>query len=149
MDEIEALFSKQKEISSEFAKEMAQLLYTKTRMTPELAASVNLKLARTVFSKWSIEILTVLYSVRAASYGDLKRNLKGVSSRVLSEKLKRLEAAKLVRRAVVDGRPPRTTYSLTEAGITVSRLGEPVFLYLGYKEGLYSAPEAAAPRNRW
>jgi DNA-binding HxlR family transcriptional regulator len=149
VDEIEALFHKQKETSTEFAREMALLLYARTRMSPQIAAKVNLKLAKTVFSKWSIEILTILYSVRSASYGDLKRALRGVSSRVLSEKLKRLEQGGLVRREIVEGRPPRTTYSLTEDGITVAKLGEPVFLFLGYKEGLYASPDVVAPSNKW
>lgn len=148
MDEIEALFWKQKEVSTEFAREMSKLLYSKSRMPPHAAAKVNLKLAKTIFSKWSIEILTILYSVRAASYGDLKRALRGVSSRVLSDKLRRLETAGLVHRAIVEGRPPRTTYSLTEDGITVAKLGEPVFLFLGYKEGLYASPDAALPSGR-
>ena len=148
-DEIEMLILKQERMSTEFAKEMARVLYKKSRITPETAAKVNLKLAKTVFSKWSIEILTILYSVRSASYGDLKRGLKGVSSRVLSEKLKKLEVGGLITRAIIEGRPPRTTYTLTDDGITVAKLGEPVFLFLGYKEGLYSSPEASVPRNRW
>ncbi|HEV2225422.1 MAG TPA: winged helix-turn-helix transcriptional regulator [Nitrososphaerales archaeon] len=149
MDEIENLILRQELTSTEFSREMARLLYSKSRITPELAARVNLKLAKTVFSKWSIEILTILYSVRSASYGDLRRGLKGVSSRVLSEKLKRLEMGGLLRRAIVEGRPPRTTYSLTDDGITVAKLGEPVFLFLGFKEGLYSSPEAPVPRRKW
>ncbi len=149
MDEIKALFQKQKETSTDFAREMAQLLYVRSRMSPQVAAKVNLKLAKTVFSKWSIEILTILYSVRSSSYGDLKRALRGVSSRVLSEKLKKLEQGGLVRRAIVEGRPPRTTYSLTEDGITVAKLGEPVFLFLGYKEGLYASPDIVAPSTKW
>ena len=147
MDEIDALFLKHKENSTEFAREMARLLYAHSRVSPELAAKVNLKLAKTVFSKWSIEIMTILYSVRVSSYGDLRRALRGVSSRVLSEKLKRLEQGGLVRREILDGRPPRTNYSLTDDGITVAKLGEPVFLFLGYKEGLYGLPETAAPKR--
>lgn len=141
MDEIDALFSKQRENSTEFAREMVRLLYARSRMTPRVAAQVNLKLAKTVFSKWSIEIMTILYSVRSASYGDLKRALRGITSKVLSEKLKKLELGGLVRRAIVEGRPPRTVYSLTDDGITVAKLGEPVFLFLGYKEGLYASPD--------
>ncbi|HEV2138113.1 MAG TPA: helix-turn-helix domain-containing protein [Nitrososphaerales archaeon] len=147
MDEIEALFSKQRQSSAEFAREMARLLYRKSRVSPEATAKVNLKLAKTVFSKWSIEILTILYSARMVSYGDLKRGLRGITSRVLSDKLKKLEIGGLVRREIVDGRPPRTSYSLTEDGITVAKLGEPVFLFLGYKEGLYESPAAVFENN--
>jgi DNA-binding HxlR family transcriptional regulator len=146
LDEIESLFSAQTDRSTEFAREMVKLLYKKSRVTPQTTAQVNLKLAKMVFSKWSIEILTVLYSVRSASYGDLRRALRGITSRVLSDKLKKLEAGGLVTRAIVDARPPRTVYSLTEDGITVAKLGEPVFLFLGYKEGLYKSPEVIIER---
>ena len=141
MDEIDALFLKQKDVSTEFVKEVGKLLYARSRINPRVTAEVNLKLAKTIFSKWSIEILTVLYSVKSASYGDLKRSLRGITSRVLSEKLKRLEQGGLVSRTVVAERPPRTSYALTEEGVTVAKLGEPVFLYLAYKEGLYAAPK--------
>lgn len=140
MDEINALFSKQRDQSADFSREMARLLYTKYRVSPKVAAKVNLKLAKTVFGKWSIEILTILYSMKAASYGDLRRALGGITSAVLSAKLKKLEDGGLVKRTVVDGRPPRTAYALTEDGMTVAKLGEPVFLFLGYKDGLYGAP---------
>jgi DNA-binding HxlR family transcriptional regulator len=149
IDEIEALILKQELTSTEFANEMSRLIYSKSRITPETVARVNLKLAKTVFSKWSIEILTILYSVRSASYSELRRRLRGVSSRVLSEKLKKLETGGLIRRAVVDGRPPGTTYSLTDDGITVAKLGEPVFLFLGYREGLYSSPSDGSSLSKW
>ena len=148
MDEIDALISKQKEVSTDFARDMAKLLYKKSRVSPQTAARVNLKLAKTVFSKWAIEIMTVLYSVRSSSYGDLKRGLRGITSRVLSEKLKKLEQGGLVHREIVEGRPPRTVYSLTEDGITVAKLGEPVFLFLGYKEGLYEAPGTVLEKQK-
>ncbi len=147
MDEIDALFSKQTLASTEFAREMARLLYKKSKISPQTAAQFNLKLAKAVFSKWSIEILTILYSVRSASYGDMKRGLRGITSRVLSEKLKKLELGGLVRREIVEGRPPRTLYSLTADGVTVAKLGEPVFLFLGYKEGLYESPKVVIEKT--
>ena len=139
MNEIDTLFQRQEEASTEFTKEMMRLISISSGITPQAAAKVNLRLAKTVFSKWSIEILTVLYGSRFASYGELKKALHGVSSRVLSEKLKRLEQGGLVSRSVVDSRPPRTQYSLTDDGVMVAKLGEPVFLFLGYKEGLYES----------
>jgi hypothetical protein len=88
VDEVDALFSKHRENSTEFSREMVRMLNAKFHANPQVAAQVNLELAKTVFSKWSIEILTLLYSARSASYGDLKRELQGITSKVLSEKLK-------------------------------------------------------------
>lgn len=49
-------------------------------------------------------------------FGDLKRTLDGVSPKVLSRTLKRLETHDLVTRAVFAEVPPRVEYSLTERG---------------------------------
>ena len=149
MDEIDRHFQKYKDEAAEFSKKLSQMLRAKSRVSPTTAAQVNLTLAKTVFSKWSIEILTILYSVKSSSYSDLKNELRGITSRVLSEKLKKLEQGGLLSRTVLPGRPPRTTYSLTEKGLTVAKLGEPVFLYMAYKEGLYNEPKVAAEKSHW
>jgi DNA-binding HxlR family transcriptional regulator len=148
VDEVDALFSKHRESSTEFSREMVRMLNAKFHANPQVAAQVNLELAKTVFSKWSIEILTMLYSARSASYGELKRELQGITSKVLSEKLKKLESGGLARREIVAGKPPRIVYSLTQDGITVAKLGEPVFLFLGYKEGLYAPHKVVLEKAR-
>jgi DNA-binding HxlR family transcriptional regulator len=147
LDEIEETFRKFKDDSTRFSKEASNLLYARARATREAAANVNLVLARTIFSKWSIEILTVLYAMRAAGYGDVKRRLQPISSRILSQKLKKLEAAGLIQRSVIDARPPKVIYALTEKGLIVAKLGEPVFLYIGYIEGMYLPPKVAVEKN--
>jgi len=101
------------------------------------AAELNLMLVRTIFSKWSIEILTVLYTLKPMGFEGLRRSLKGISSRVLSKKLKMLEDRGLIEREVLNTRPPKVRYALTEKGLTISTLGEPVILYLRFKEGLF------------
>jgi DNA-binding HxlR family transcriptional regulator len=97
---------------------------------PAESARVNLEIARTVFSKWSLETMVVLYAEREIGFADLRRRLEGVSARVLSQRLKALEQLGFVERRVVGTRPPRVRYVLTQKGHTVSRLGEPLFLYL-------------------
>lgn len=97
---------------------------------------LNLQIARTVFSKWSVEIASLLYTEKRMGFQDLKNALGRISARVLSTKLKRLEKLGLVRREVLDTRPPRTSYSLTEKGLTASKLGEPMYLFLRYAEDL-------------
>ena len=63
-------------------------------------------------------------------FEDLRRRLGVISPRVLSQKLKAMESGRLVRRTLIDSRPPGVRYSLTEKGVTVARLGTPVFLFL-------------------
>src|SRR2546430_1470712 len=53
-----------------------------------------------------------------------------------SKTLSRLKELGLVPREVLDTNPPRVQYSFTEKGLRVAKLGEPVFLYLRFAEGL-------------
>ncbi|HEV2165733.1 MAG TPA: helix-turn-helix domain-containing protein [Thermoplasmata archaeon] len=93
-------------------------------------AEANLEVAREFFSKWSMEVLVSLYSLHAAGFEELRRHLRGVTPRVLSGKLKALEARHLIVRRVLNDHPPRVQYRLAPDGLTLVRLGEPAFLYL-------------------
>jgi DNA-binding HxlR family transcriptional regulator len=103
-------------------------------------AQVNLEIARTVFSKWTLDTMVVLYTQRSAGFSELRRLLPGISSRVLSHRLKALESLGFVGRTVLESRPPRVAYVLTHEGHTVSRLGEPVFLYVRTRRA-YGLPQ--------
>ena len=92
--------------------------------------ALNVEIARTVFGKWSLDILALLYVRQTAGFQELRKALGPISSRVLSSKLTRMQENGLVRRDVRPTRPPRVAYSLTDRGLTVAKLGEPVFLYL-------------------
>ena len=93
-------------------------------------AESNLETAKTIFGKWCIEIFVILYNLGPVGFEDLRRRLGVISPRVLSQKLKTMESGRLVRRTLIDSRPPGVRYSLTEKGVTVARLGTPVFLFL-------------------
>jgi DNA-binding HxlR family transcriptional regulator len=98
--------------------------------------AMNVEIARTVFGKWSLDILTLLYMRQGAGFQEIRRALGRISSRVLSSKLTRMQETGLIRREVQPSRPPRVTYSLTDRGLTVAKLGEPVFLYLRLSTGV-------------
>jgi DNA-binding HxlR family transcriptional regulator len=122
---------------SRFSREITERSGTAaTATTTEDHTRLNLTVARTVFSKWSIEILAVLYTRRGARFQEIKKALGPISSRVLSLKLSRLERLGLVRRSVIASRPPGVEYALTEKGLRVSKLGEPVVLFLRLTQGL-------------
>lgn len=93
-------------------------------------ADENLRIAKTVFGKWSLEILVLLYTMKELGFEKVRKSLGGISPRVLSEKLKQLEGEGLMKRDVISVSPPRVSYTLTEKGLIVARLGEPVFLFL-------------------
>jgi len=100
----------------------------------------NLQIIETVFAKWSLEILVITYMNESIGFQELKESVGSISSRVLSVRLRQMEALGLIRRDIVDGRPPRTRYSLTPDGLTVAQLGEPVFLFLRMRRGAPKSP---------
>ena len=106
--------------------------------------TTNVEIARTVFGKWSLDILTLLYMRQSAGFQEIRRGLGRISSRVLSSKLTRMQEAGLIRRDVKPTRPPRVAYSLTDHGQTVAKLGEPVFLYLRLS-GAFSVQAEPSP----
>jgi DNA-binding HxlR family transcriptional regulator len=44
----------------------------------------------------------------------------------------------LIRREVISQRPPAVRYSMTDDGLIVAKLGEPVFLFFGIVKGMYN-----------
>ena len=94
----------------------------------------NLHVMKKVFGKWSMEIILSTYSLESVGFGDLRRLLNGISSRVLSKKLKELEELGFLQREVIESRPPRVRYTLSQKGELLAKLGEPVILYLRNSE---------------
>ena len=60
----------------------------------------------------------VIWYLKAAPrrFSELKGDIKGVSAKVLSTRLKELEEAGVVSREVMDTSPPTVEYALTELG---------------------------------
>jgi DNA-binding HxlR family transcriptional regulator len=95
----------------------------------------NLDMMKKVFGKWSIEIILLIYSLKAVGFGDLRRLLDGISPRVLSKKLKDLEELGFIERKVIESRPPKVRYTLSQKGELLAKIGEPVILYLRNSRG--------------
>ena len=85
---------------------------------------------RTVFGKWSLEIIAILVARRRVRFEELHRALRGISSRVLSQKLSGMQNAGFIKRTIVEGRPPGVLYELSERGFALVSLGRPVVLFL-------------------
>jgi DNA-binding HxlR family transcriptional regulator len=65
--------------------------------------------------RWSGAILHVLLD-GPLHFSEVKQLVPEISDRLLSERLKELEAEGIVERRVIDGAPVRVEYSLTEKG---------------------------------
>ena len=57
----------------------------------------------------------------AARFNEFRQSLPGVSPTTLSERLEQLEAAGIVERHLIPGRPPHTEYTLTPRGERVAQ----------------------------
>lgn len=77
--------------------------------------------------RWNLEILFLLYMQESLRFAALKRGLGGVSSRVLTDKLRHLADAGLVLRQDADG---VVVYTLTPRGLVVARHLHPIVFYL-------------------
>jgi DNA-binding HxlR family transcriptional regulator len=83
--------------------------------------AVNAILSR-IGDKWSVLIVMELAS-RARRFNELKRDIAGISQRMLTLTLRGLERDGLVSRTVFDTVPPKVEYALTDLGHS---LQEPV-----------------------
>ena len=129
------------EAASAFVREISMAGALAYRGEPN-AVEANLNIAKKIFSKWSVEIIMSTYSMRSVGFGDLKRLLNGISSRVLSKKLKDLEELGFLEREVIESRPPKVRYTLSRRGEILARLGEPVILYLRQSMGRVPSSKA-------
>lgn len=97
-----------------------------------------------VANKWAALAVGALAD-GAVRFGDLQRRLDGVSAKVLTATLRRLEAFGLIDRTVVPAVPLHVEYSLTDLGH--SALG-PVFALREWADSHYvDARDIAATRT--
>ena len=140
-DVLRERFEELREAIAAWSKETVAMANPFPTRDPSESTDLNLAIVRAIFSKWSIEIITILYSLKSIGFEGLRKSMRGISPRVLSKKLKILEDKGIIERKVLNTRPPRVQYALTEKGLTIATLGEPVILYLRFKEGSYLTSE--------
>ena len=85
--------------------------------SPSACRSVTPVLNR-VGDKWSMQIVMAL-SDGPRRFSQLKRDIDGVSQRMLTLSLRGLERDGLVSRTVTPTNPPRVDYELTELGVSL------------------------------
>ncbi|MBI2840816.1 MAG: helix-turn-helix transcriptional regulator [Acidobacteria bacterium] len=78
------------------------------------------RLLREIMGPWTAYVLWVLFSDGPLRFGKLKRRMPGISSKVLTQRLRRLEAAGLVFRRYRPTVPPEVTYGLKPRGRQLS-----------------------------
>ena len=73
-------------------------------------------LLRVIAGPWTIYILWRLHKNGDTRFGELKRQMPGISSKMLTERLRSLENAEIISRHHEPTVLPRVTYSLTKEG---------------------------------
>jgi len=71
-----------------------------------------------IADKWSLLVIALL-DVRSLRFTELRREIDGISQRMLTVTLRQLERDGLVRRTVHPVVPPRVDYELTPLGATL------------------------------
>src|SRR5260370_7556317 len=71
--------------------------------------------------KWTALVLYAL-AFGVKRHGEIKREIEGISQKMLTRTLRNLERDGLVKRTVYDVVPPRVEYALTPLGETLSEL---------------------------
>ena len=79
-----------------------------------------------VFSRWTTPILLTLHNDGRLRFVELHRRIGGVTAKVLTDRLRRLERDGLVTRTYFAEVPPRAEYEITELGRSLG----PVFATL-------------------
>jgi DNA-binding HxlR family transcriptional regulator len=74
------------------------------------------EILRLIMGPWTTYILWLLENDGDLRFGELKKRMPRISSKVLTERLRMLEEAGLVHRDYQPTVPPTVTYSLTERG---------------------------------
>jgi DNA-binding HxlR family transcriptional regulator len=77
-------------------------------------------LLKQISGQWTVYILWILDSNGALRFGELRRRVEGISTKVLTERLRQLESIQLVHRQHQPTIPPQVTYTLTERGKELS-----------------------------
>lgn len=96
-----------------------------------------------VASKWSALAIGALAD-GPVRFGALQRQLDGISPKVLSGTLQRLQGLGLVHREVIPAVPLHVEYSLTEVGQSAV---EPVFALRDWAESNFAHASAHIPRR--
>jgi DNA-binding HxlR family transcriptional regulator len=69
-----------------------------------------------ISKKWALLIINTIGNHKILRYNEIMKNLNGINPRSLSDRLKDLESANLIKKEVFAEIPPRSEYTLTRDG---------------------------------
>lgn len=72
-----------------------------------------------ISGKWKMIIMFWISNYKVMRYGELKKSIKGITHKMLSNQLKELEADNLIIRKEYHQVPPKVEYYLSEKGWSI------------------------------
>jgi DNA-binding HxlR family transcriptional regulator len=96
-----------------------------TTIDPELACPIS-PVVDIVFSRWTTPVLWTLQAFGRQRFVELERRIKGITPKVLTQRLRQLERDGLVVRTYHPEVPPRVEYEISELGRSLA----PLFVHL-------------------
>lgn len=79
------------------------------------------KLLNQISGRWTIYILWILDIKGKLRFGELKREIDGISTKVLTDRLKTLKKIGIIHRTYEPTIPPKVSYELTKRGKELSK----------------------------
>jgi DNA-binding HxlR family transcriptional regulator len=76
---------------------------------------------------WTTYILWFLHQDKTLRFGELRRKIEGISTKVLTERLRMLESMEIVYRHYEPTIPPQVTYGLTDRGNELTKALTPLY----------------------
>lgn len=92
-----------------------------------------------VSKKWSLLIVNAIGNTTTIRFSEIKKNLRKINSKVLSDRLRELVQAEIINRKSKDSVPPHVEYSLTDKGKSLRKAIMPLL------EWFYSYHEKGRP----
>lgn len=113
-------------------------------LTPDVlkADCPSRRLLGLIADKWTVLVISVL-SRGPKRHADLRREIGGISQKMLTQTVRALEREGMVRRTIYPAVPPKVEYALTPRGETVI---EPLMGLIRWAEDL-AAGGAAGPSD--
>lgn len=96
-------------------KNLEKLCYVSDKEPFEYTLSI-------ISGKWNLKIIYLLACSGTLRYGELKKNIEGITHKMLSSQLKALENENIVSREEYPQIPPKVEYSLTIKGQSLIKL---------------------------
>jgi len=83
----------------------------------------------TIGCKWVTRILFLLEHVGTMRFNELQRSIEGITHKVLTEQLKKLETMNLILRKDFTGKIPHVEYTLTEVGMEAAHITDAISIW--------------------